>query len=433
MKRTLLYLFAILTAFSACRKDDDPVFDESPDARLNKTLAAYQTALAGSTYGWNAALTTANGVVYHFHFSFNDANRVQMFADIDSTSFGVRKESSFRLKALQQPALLFDTYSYIHILADPDGSVNGGEYGEGLKSDFEFSLDTLTADSIKLTGRFKGSKMVLKKATQQDEQNWVNGQWKKAMLFEYLGDYILHYFKRLVVGSRQYEIDVDHAARTITFTWLGTNGAVQKHTTAYQYTSQGLTLTTPLTDGGTTINYIANITWDATSTVFRAQVNGTAAATFQGVNAPIKVDLDAPERWWQTQASTGAYWISRMGFHVNGVDDAFNIRSLPNFYYLLLWPDYDPGIDLAGFVFLQNSSLSLRFGAGVEPVFTTTGKVVYTYYGQLGNVGPDEEDAYVNTAVKLIDPGGFYLVQTGPASYDMVSASDSRTWISWTN
>lgn len=435
MKRTLLYLFVILTAFSACRKDDDPIFDESPDERINKTLAAYQTALAGSTYGWNAALTTANGVVYHFHFSFNDANRVQMFADIDSTTVGVRKESSFRLKALQQPALLFDTYSYIHILADPDGGVNGGEYGEGLKSDFEFSLDTLTADSIKLTGRFNGSKMVLKKATQQDEQNWVNGQWKKAMPFEYISNYILHYFKRLVVGTRQYEIDVDHIARTITFTWLGTNGVAQQHTTVYQYTSQGLTLTTPLTDGSATINFIANIAWDASATLFRAQVNGTAAATFQGANAPVKVDLDAPERWWQTQASVGLYWISWTGFHVDGVDDAFKIRSLPNFYYLIFWPEYGLDFDLAGFISLQNSTLGLDFGAAFStpPVFTSTGKVIFDYLGNYRPVPPDSQDEYVNTALKFIDPAGFYLVQTGPASYDMVSASDSKTWISWTN
>ncbi|GEP94026.1 DUF4302 domain-containing protein [Chitinophaga cymbidii] len=434
MKRTLLYILAVITTLSACRKDDDPIFDKSPDQRINETLAAYQAALAGSQYGWNGELITADSVVYHFHFSFNDANRVQMFADIDSTTAGVRKESSFRLKALQQPALLFDTYSYIHILADPDGSVNGGAYGEGLNSDFEFSLDTLTAESIRLTGRFKGSKMTLTKATQQDEQNWVNGQWKKAMQFEYFSQYILHYFKRLVIGTRNYEMTVDHTARTIRFTWIGTNGNVQQHTTNYYYTSDGLTLETPLTDGSTTINFIANIAWDAASTAFRAQVNGTSTASMRGANAPVNVDLDAPQRWWLTQASIGSYWISFNGFHVDGVDDAFGVRDLPNFYFLLFWPAYGADFDLGGYVFLENGGLSLNFGAAFRtpPVFTSNGRIIFDYLQGLGNIPPDAEDAYLNTAIKFNDPGGFYLVQTSPASYDMVSASDAKTWISWT-
>ena len=433
MKRVLLYILVILTVFSACRKDADPVFDMSPDERINKTLGEYQTALAGAAYGWNAELTTANGSVYHFHFGFNDANRVQMFADIDTTSAVVRKESSFRLKALQQPALIFDTYSYIHILADPDGNVNGGLDGIGLQSDFEFSLDTLTADSIHLTGRFNGSSMVLSKATQQQEQEWVSGQWKRGMLFEYTSRYILNYFKRLAIGGKQYEIQVNPASRTVVFTWIDDGGITRQHTTPYYFTSGGVVFTDPLTDGGTTISAIADINWDATASVFRVDVNGATAGTIQGATAPVKPDLNAPTRWWQYQASRGSYWISPGGFHVDGVDDAYNLRGLPDFYFLLFWPDYDPGIDLAGFVFLQGSGATLRFGAGIQPSFTTNGKIVFTYIGDLGTIEPEEEEAYVRTALKFIDADGFYLVQTGETTYDMVSAKDAKTWISWFN
>jgi hypothetical protein len=64
---------------------------------------------------------------------------------------------------LQQPSLIFDTYSYLHLLADPDPNVNGGRVGAGLSSDFEFYVDSTVADTMKLVGRFNGSKAILTK------------------------------------------------------------------------------------------------------------------------------------------------------------------------------------------------------------------------------------------------------------------------------
>ena len=141
-------------AVFSCKKNDSSVFNASPDQRLNETLKKDQAALVGATYGWKATVTTGFHVPYHFYFKFNDSNRVSMFSDFDTTTASVYRESSYRLKALQQPSLLFDTYNYIHLLADPDAGINGGSYGQGQISDFEFAIDTVTTDSIRLTGRF---------------------------------------------------------------------------------------------------------------------------------------------------------------------------------------------------------------------------------------------------------------------------------------
>ncbi len=421
---------------ASCSKKDDPVFDESPDVRLNKVLAEYQAALAGAPNGWNAELRTANGSLYHFHFGFNDANRVQMYADFDTATAFERKESSFRLKALQQPALLFDTYSYIHILADPDARVNGGEFGLGLSSDFEFSLDSLAADSIKLTGRFNGSKMVLRKASVQDLQAWQNGQWKNALLFESISARILNYFKRLNVGGTAYEIALNVASREITFTWKDNGGVTRQHTTTYSFAGNNVQLGTPLTDGGTTITTLSNLSWNAGTASFQVNVNGTQAASIAGAIAPLIPDLAAPARWWQYMADQEDYWISWFGFHVNGVDDAFKIRSIPNFYYLIFFPEFntEQGVtyDLAGFISLSGGSLGLEFGAAYRPpVFTTDGRVIFRYFGTLGDVPPVHEEKYLNTASLLNNTSGFYLVQTGATTYDMVSAIDAKAWISW--
>src|SRR5262245_21683911 len=114
-----LFLLSWLIIFSSCTKDDTRVFYQSPDTRITKALTQYGSALTGSPAGWNATIRTGSGRVFHFHFRFNESNRVFMFADINLETATISKESSYRLKDMQTPALIFDTYSYLHILADP--------------------------------------------------------------------------------------------------------------------------------------------------------------------------------------------------------------------------------------------------------------------------------------------------------------------------
>jgi len=162
MKKALLYILVASTGFLSCKKDKT-VFSQTPDERLNAVLKADQDTLVNAPYGWKGFVFPSglSGGVVGFYFKFNNSNRVQMFSDFDSLSAVTMMESSYRLKALQQPALIFDTYCYVTVLADPDGSVNGGPYGAGLSSDFEFSIDSIKGDTIRLTGRTHGSKAFL--------------------------------------------------------------------------------------------------------------------------------------------------------------------------------------------------------------------------------------------------------------------------------
>ena len=251
MKKVFSYLIVAAIGFSGCNKKSDNAFSKSADERLNETLASYQSTLTGAQYGWKGLIYPAGlkGGVVGFYFKFSDNNRVEMFSDFDATSAVTPMTASYRLKALQQPALLFDTYSYVHVLADPDAAVNGGSYGSGLISDFEFAIDSMAGDTMKLTGRFNGSKAVLIKATQQEAQNYYDKKYANR-LFSNISKYIT-YFKRLVVGSSQYEIQVNQDTRTITFTWVDSSGNVHTFTTGYYYTADGSALSPAFTDGTT--------------------------------------------------------------------------------------------------------------------------------------------------------------------------------------
>ncbi|MBC7937614.1 MAG: DUF4302 domain-containing protein [Rhizobacter sp.] len=435
MKKVLIFIFIVAVGISSCKKEDKAVFEKSADERLNEKLAAYQSQLSGALNGWKGLLTTDSGKggVFSFYFKFNAVNRVMMLSDFDTTSAVTLKESSYRLKALQQPSLIFDTYSYLHVLSDPDASLNGGGYGAGLSSDFEFYFDSGSTDTIKLVGRFNASKLVLVRASKPEEDAYNAGALGIGLSI----NKILTYFKRLTIGTQLYDVKIDPLTRKFTFSWLDASGNLVTFTTGYYFTPGGIVFTTPLVNGSQTIPGFTNITWTAATETINLTVNATAA-TITGIVIPLKVDIAAPKRWWDYAANLSDYWISRKGFHVNGVDDAYGIQTLtsgtpPNtYYYLIYWPKYAPANDFFGPVFLNpaQTGLTLIYGTAPRvPTFTADGRAVFL---QLGNYGTHPTTGPAGlTRTLLYNTSGYYFVQTGATTYDMVSAFNGKSWINW--
>ncbi len=434
MKKVLISIFIISAFLSSCKKTDKPAFDKSPDERLNETLAAYQTQLSGAQNGWTGLITTdsGRGSTYSFYFKFKDANRVVMISDFDSLSAVTPKESSYRLKALQQPSLIFDTYSYLHVLSDPDPNVNGQNFGSGLLADFEFYFDTVTTDNIKLVGRIHGSKLILTRATQAEETSFNSGGLATGLYI----NKILTYFKRLTIGSVLYDIQVNPRTRQFVFSWLDANGTLQTFTTGYYFTAGGISFTNPVVNGSQIISGLNNITFNPVSETINLTINSTAA-TITGIVTPLKVDLGAPRRWWQYAVDNGnGYWISVNGFHVNGVDDAYNVHSLTSgtdsYFYLAYWPAYGTGYDFFGPIFINaaQTGLSIFYGsAPATPTFTADGRAIFTELGTFGT--PPATGPAALTHDKLYNTSGYYFVQTSATTYDMVSASDGKAWVNW--
>jgi len=359
-----------------------------------------------------------------------------MLSDFDPLSAVTLKESSYRLKALQQPSLIFDTYSYLHVLSDPDETVSGGVRGAGLLSDFEFYFDAATTDTIKLVGRFNGSKMTLVRATKAEEDGYNSGQLAAGLSI----NNILTYFKRLTIGSQLYDVKIDPVTRQFVFSWLDGSGNLQTFTTGYYFVAGGIVFTTPLVNGSQTISGFSNITWTPATETLNLTANGVAV-TITGIVVPLKVDTGAPRRWWNyalnNRNSFGDFfWFTEKGFHVNGVDDAFGIRSLTSgtstYLFIIYYPEFDPGNDAFAPLFINaaQTAFELPFGATAPvPNFTTDGRAIFQYLGDYGpypNTGPAGQSRAL-----LYNTSGYYFVQTGATTYDMVSAANGKSWISW--
>ncbi|OQP60806.1 DUF4302 domain-containing protein [Niastella populi] len=438
MNKNLIYfLLAIITLVASCRKDDDNAFDKSPDERLNETLQQYQAALSGSTYGWNANLTTADGGSYRFYFSFNESNRVEMYSDFDSTTATTIRESSYRLKALQQPSLIFDTYSYIHMLSDPDGAVSGGTYGQGLRSDFEFAIDTVTADSIRLTGRFNGSRLSLRKAAQGDRAVWASKQVTNGVV-NFRNYWKIHlYFKRLVYAGTQYELQFDTTLKKVSVSWIS-GAQTNTVTRGYYFWANGVYFSDPIVNGSANIPGFSITSYNAGTQTMNVTVNGTAA-TIGGFTTPINSDVrNASNRWWQRSGSGDNYWISFDGWHVNGVDDAYNIKALKNDtadFYFILYKGNTNGADAFFTIYLDQAEqvLDVENGSWVTMnINTSNGLARFNEIDLRDPAVPwPATGAAAQTRSQMYQPNGYYFVQSSANTYDQVSVADPRIWITW--
>jgi hypothetical protein len=193
MKTKYFFIILMLSLFTtSCEKDSINLFDKSPDERLAGKINEYYTILQEAPNGWIMTIETKEDGIYRLWMKFKAGNRVDMLCDMDATwntkdatSTDI-KESSYRIKAMQYPSLIFDTYNYIHLMADPQGSdanygnINGGENGVGLASDFEFALSDCVNDKIELKGRYNSVAAFLEKATAAEETAIKEGALKNT-------------------------------------------------------------------------------------------------------------------------------------------------------------------------------------------------------------------------------------------------------------
>jgi hypothetical protein len=466
-KYLLLSLSLALLVAAGCNKKTDPVFSETPDERVNKAMAEFQAKMIGGQYGWIGVLEPKVGTPYNFFFIFKPDNRVVMLSDYSQTTATVQKESSWRLKALQQPTLIFDTYSYIHMLADPNPAVAGGEAGKGYYSDFEFAYDpTLEQeDTIKMTGRFNGAKFTIIRATKEQQDAFLNGELAKAFDFNKIsalstyvyrgagGDWgvggeIFNYWKRFTIDGTTYEVDegtFDPINRSISFSRYN-NGVKQTHNTTYKIGAGAIVLTTPFTTpAGTIVSSFTNVTWNDAAKTLTVNVNkSNATTTFAGATAPLYYDTTSFTKF-RAEGIANTYWISDYGFQRNGVFNNFGIDTLTartaagvnTYYYAIYWPGYGPNFDLFAPVFLNPPQTGLTLVYGYAAINNSVPNPIvkdgignFNFGGSVGT-GMPSTGGWGGTLSLFRANTGYYFIKLPGGGYDQVAVSDAQSWINW--
>ena len=182
----------------------------------------------------------------------------------------------------------------------------------------------------------------------------------------------------------------------------------------------------PLTIGSTKVTDIKAVTFDAATTTFSGTINGSAFQLKEAIT-PLKYDMTWAATFYNSPPN-GAYWTASAGFTIDGVPDAYKVRTIPAFGFLLFYPKYNPAYSRLGFI-VDNA-----YGAyGPAPVasFPADGTIKFTNFGSFGTAPANILPIVTSTTNKLYDAGGFYVIKTGVTSYDLVSFTDARAWISW--
>jgi len=420
MKKHLLYLFLFALALGSCKKDKTEPILGNADDRLSETLKAYQTQLAGAQFGWKGYLLTDTKVLATFLFSFTDKNRTTMSADYEPTP----NESSYRLKALQRPTLLFDTYSTLHLIADPTPSKFGGAVGGGYYSDFEFAFLSASADTIKLEGTFNKSKLVLvrSKSAADNASAFTAPDEMTATLSK-----LRTYFKRATVGGLDCEVKLDPNRRVLGFSYLEA-GTLKTVTSNYFVSGSSLILFEPLVIGTSTITGLNGVSFDAATGFINASTSNGATLQIKEAIAPLKYDASVAARFLANPVY-GTYSECYTGFTVDGVIDAYGVRRIPNFFSI----DYYPKItgQNYGAVRFWLGTAYGAYGPAITPTVSVDGKISYVQDGSYGTAPVAIRPIITNTTNNFLKQGGFYVIQTDTKVYDMVAVADARSWITF--
>lgn len=180
--KKILYIFIAFLIISGCKKSSFVAdFDQSPEERMSASIALVNTTLTSATNGWNATLSTSAGGGFGFYMTFDDKQNVGMYADLTDDASIKSVSSTYRVKTGLGADLIFDTYNYISMLADPTSTVFGGTQPTGFKSDVEFTYVRSSADSIVFIGKQYRQLLKMSRATAAQKATYTAGGYKTAI------------------------------------------------------------------------------------------------------------------------------------------------------------------------------------------------------------------------------------------------------------
>jgi hypothetical protein len=254
MKKNIIYII-LATAFTlSCTKEEE----QGPanlNERLSGVLSAYQQQLVSSPYGWKAAIYPVIGGGANFYLQFSSEGRVTMMSDMTLESASDAMESSYRLDVLQAPSLIFDTYSYLHLLSDPDPDVAGGITASGYVSDFEFAFQSSTYDTIKLVGNQHGTALALVRATRKESERYTAGRMNAIILA--IHDHVQEnpFLFLIEPNHKKTSINLSEGSKTFSLAYEQ-DETLAVSSSKFIYTTEGIRLQNPLTYNSFTFNEV---------------------------------------------------------------------------------------------------------------------------------------------------------------------------------
>lgn len=259
----MIGFFALLT-MQACKKDQELIDGKRPEERVSENLEKYRNELVNSPNGWVAYLgTTLVGGGYNFYMSFDKENNVIMRADYDSDIALESITSTYRVKQVMAPSLIFDTYNLLHLLQDPDPSFFDGDYAVGYGSDFEFEIREQVGDTLKLIGKKRNAPLILVKATADEKAFYTSDQFSTSIegITNYLIDHPFTYILDPKDNTKKIQVSLVTDVRSRSFSLISASGSqISTNSGIFSFSKTGARLNNPIKNGDV---IYTDIFWDS--------------------------------------------------------------------------------------------------------------------------------------------------------------------------
>lgn len=157
----LVSLLFIVVGFYSCKNEEDPILCDTAKARIDNEIDKYQSLLLESDGYWKLEYQV-EGIEEPLLvlMRFENDGKVWMFTKLNKNVL----QSTWRLTAEEGLVMSFDTYNFLHVLADPMNEPKG----YGLMGDFEFIVDHHDADNIYTLGRKHHQDIVFERSSKLD-------------------------------------------------------------------------------------------------------------------------------------------------------------------------------------------------------------------------------------------------------------------------
>ncbi len=287
-----LLTLAVTLGLQSCLKDQADVFDNASSLRLQEYLDKTQKTLVDAPYGWAFDIyperTQAYGG-YAFTLKF-DREKCKVRSVLNASR---EDESYYKMTSEVGPAITFDTYNpLMHYFSNPSSA-----RFQALKGDFEFVIDSVSENLIKVHGYRTKNVMYLRKLD-MPAANYINKVDSFSADFTPTG---LWSFKGKVNGTDvQGELDASELKLTY-------NSGQKEETTAIAFTDRGVRTYRPLQIGGTTFG---ELTFNASDSTYRAKGAN---------NEEIILKAEQP-KWFPAYANAAGKYTLEAVYSLNNTD-----------------------------------------------------------------------------------------------------------------
>ena len=421
--KSFKYIFIVLGIvflFQSCLFHEEDIFDKSAPERIDEQLVNIRNILEGSTYGWKFAYDCDPTICIHFFMKFyseNNAHKVSVLSDINSSFMTNPSVSSYSYKRSQGPVISFDTKNeQLTSLAEPTltGSTDGG--------DNDFVVAYASQDSVVLRGIKGGYDVVMYRANETDEAGYFVNNTRFKAFFSKTSN--TPFFSELVFGDgTAISFNRETNSRYISFLYKeGDNLITQR--VSFDFNGTGFNIWNPLTINGKTISHFV---WDEVGQNFRPSTDSDGGFRFShttpfpysnsvGKFKGKELVLSAYSSWVRTYVFSNSFNSAFRNYR--GLELAYDLKGESYFSMIISAGSQDPNnyFRMSGYNELREDQISFK-NAG-------TGEGV--------NYDALNSNPFFDRLKSLIfAESGLTIFEDGSAVY-FIDAIDSSKWLRFT-